>query len=129
MFEKASRLKLRFNTKNGNLSAEDLWDIPLLTTNNALSLDDMAKELNRELKASQEESFVIQKTAGDEIVELKFELVKHVISVKLDEAEEARKAAENQIKKDRILEIIDQKKDEKLLGMSMKDLKKMVREL
>lgn len=44
MFEKASRMKLRFNTQRGVLSVEDLWDLPLI------QLDNIAIALNKKLQ-------------------------------------------------------------------------------
>ena len=41
LFEKASKMKLRFSTTKGVLSTEDLWDLSLE------SLDRIAKNLKR----------------------------------------------------------------------------------
>ena len=49
MFEKASRLKLRFSTSIGMLSAEDLWDLPLSSRNGTANLDDVARNLDVDL--------------------------------------------------------------------------------
>ena len=50
MFEKASRMKLRFNTQRGVLSVEDLWDLPLI------QLDNIAIALNKKLQESKTEA-------------------------------------------------------------------------
>ena len=60
MFERASKLKLRFNTEKGMVTTEDLWDLPLLQRN-AVDLDSLAKNLNKAVKESGEESFVLKK--------------------------------------------------------------------
>ena len=62
MFEQASRSKFRFNSSQGLLTTEDLWDLPLTSTRYA-NLNDIAKELNRTLKATAEEDFVGQGAA------------------------------------------------------------------
>ena len=49
MFEKATRLKLRFETVRGYVTTEDLWDIPLSAVN-GFCLDTIAKNLNKKLK-------------------------------------------------------------------------------
>lgn len=124
MFEKASRLKLRFATERGNLTAEDLWDLPL-TSNRNVNLDDIAKGLSREVKESATESFVHKATSASEALELKFDVVKRVIEVKLAEREAAALKSEAAEKKQRILGIIAKKKDEKLEGSSLEELEAM----
>lgn len=131
MFEKASRLKLRFATIGGNFSVEDLWDLPLLSLarDSRVSLDNLAKILNREVKDSEEGSFVVKKSGKDAILSLKFDIVKHVISVKLADAEANEKAEEVRAKKQRILEIMSDKADESLKSKSTDELKKILDEL
>lgn len=126
-FEQASKLKLRFATDRGWISTEDLWDLPLI--NSRVSLDNVAKGLNRELKSSEEESFVTKKSSADEITSLKFEIVKHIISVKMDEIEVNEKKVINMAKKNRILAILAAKEDAELEGKSADELKELLAEI
>lgn len=127
-FEKATRNKVRFETNRGNITVEDLWDLPL-TSKTGFSLDDIAKSFNRKLKESDEESFVTKSSSANELLKLKFELVKYVISVKLEENATAKINLENKEKKNKILSIIAQKQDEKLMGSSLEELQAMVNSL
>ncbi len=124
MFEKASRLKIRFETTRGALTVEDLWDLPL--TNGGLNLDRIAVALSREIKSQDTESFVVQETRKNEVLQLKFDIVKHVIDVKLAERAADKATADVKAKKDRILEIIAHKQDEALAGSSLEELQQMV---
>lgn len=90
MFEKASRIKLRYSTNRGVLSVEDLWDLSLE------QLDPIAINLNKRLKESQTESFIKTRTKDTTELELKFNIVKHIIDVKLQEQEERTVAAKKQ---------------------------------
>lgn len=128
MFEQATRLKLRFNTVRGNVTAEDLWDMPL-THSSGFSLDDLAKSLNKMVKESAEESFVVAKTSENDIIELMFEIVKYVIGKRLEEAKEKENAAEKADKKKKILAILAEKEDDSLKSKSSAALKKMLEEL
>lgn len=125
LFEKAVRLKLRFDTPKGALTIEDLWDLPLTSTRNA-NLDDIAKDLNRKLKDDGNHSFVAETTAADEVLQLKFNVVKHVIDVRLAENAAAKAATDKKLQKERILEIIARKQDEKLAGSSLEELQGML---
>lgn len=116
MFEKASRLKLRFNSKVGLINVEDLWDLTLP------SLDSIAKDLNKQIKAEAEESFITVKSKANTTLELGFEIVKHVIKVKLEEADAKKLLAERKARKAQILEIISRKQDEALSNKSIEEL-------
>ena len=127
MFEKASRMKLRFDTPRGRLTVEDLWVIPLVDGD--ANLDDIAKELNRQLKTDNEESFVVKKEEPNEELTVKFELVKHIIKVRLVEQEAAENAALARQKKQQILALIADKENEKLKESSVEDLKALLESL
>ena len=99
MFEKASRLKLRFDTPKGMITTEDVWDLPL-TSRNGASLDNLAKDLNRTIKETEEESFVADKSARNTVLELKFDIVKHIIEVKKAELTASKKAVEIKAEKE-----------------------------
>lgn len=128
MFEKATRMKLRFHTDVGNIDVEDMWDVPLKDT--VPSLDSIARRINRDLKQHEEESFVdTKKDEIDEVLELRMEIVKHIISVKLEEREAAKQAADNRLRKQRILAIMADKQDKELQGKSMDELESLLNEL
>lgn len=127
MFEQASRLKLRFDTARGMVTTEDLWDIPLI--NSGVCLDDIAKTLNKLVKESGEESFVVKKSRDNAVLTLKFDIVKHIIGVKLADIEAQEQATEVKAKKAHIMSIISDKQDDELKGKSVKSLKKMLDEL
>lgn len=129
MFEEANRLKLRFDTPKGALTAEDLWDLPLTSTTGKANLDDIAKGLFRQLKDEENVSFVSPSKSKDKTVQMKFDIVKHIIDVRVAERNAAETARQNKEKKDMILGIIAQKENEKLTGASLEELRAMVESL
>lgn len=123
MFEKAVRLKLRFDSPQGALSVEDLWDLPLTSNRvNRANLNDVAKEISRQLKASGEEDFVTPQSGPDEVLQLKLDIVKSIIHTIQAENAEARAKAERVAKKERLLELISKKQDQILEGKSLEEL-------
>lgn len=131
IFEQASRLRVRFDSTQGALSVEDLWDLPLTSKTNKANLDDIAKALHKQLQTSDEVSFVQRSVTSDKNARdaLKFEIVKHIISVRLEENEVAAKARQNAEKKQKILEILAERQDSALKDASDDDLKRMLSEL
>ena len=128
MFEKATKNKYRFKTTKGFLSTESLWDIPLLS-DDGFCLDNIAKAINKEIKESEGESFVIQKDHQNDKLREKLEIVKRIIKVKLQEQEEERLKADNYLKKQKLLEVLAEKQDESLKEKSVEELQKMIEEL
>lgn len=129
MFEKAARLKLRFDTSKGPLSVEELWDLPLISDNGKINLDDVARGLNNKLKSENNVSFVLKENKSDEITQLKFDIVRRIIEVRLLEEAAAKKARENKIQKQKLLQLIAEKQDESLKGKTIEELMKMIGEL
>jgi len=131
MFAFATRKKFRFDTCKGQVTVEDLWDLPLTATNGRPNLDDIAKELYKKMKDENEMSFVkptSQVNKEFNIIKAKFDIVKYIIDVKLAEAEAAKKAKETKARNQRILGLIAQKEDEALASKSKEELLAMLAE-
>ena len=129
IFEQATRKKLRFDTPNGLIGVEDLWDLPLTGTANRANLDDIAKELNAELKSDARVSFVKEVSENNALLQIEFDVVIHVINVKISENAAARLAADNKAKKQKIMAIIEQKSDMRLAESSIEELEAMLNTL
>lgn len=125
LFELATRLKLRFDSPQGQLSVEDLWDLPLTSpSGNRANLDSIAVALHHETRdAAEVVSFVsAAQPAGSEELLLKFELVKHVIGVRVAERDRAKEEADRKTKKQRLLALIAQKQDAELAEKPIQEL-------
>lgn len=126
LFESAARLKLRFASNVGQLSVEDLWDLPLTSATKA-NLDQIAVELNRQLKGT-EESFV-STGKKNAVLELKFEIVKHIIGVRVAENQAKLDEQNRKARKAQLEELIEQKKGEGLKAMSIEELEAQLKAL
>ena len=122
LFEIAVRTKMRFPYK-GLVSVEDLWDL------NVTALDSVFKTLNSQVKQSKEESLLNTKSKEDEVLETQIEIVKYIVSVKLAEQEERKKASAKKEQKQKIMSIIATKQDEALQNSSIDELKQMLEDL
>lgn len=129
VFELATRQALRFPSDRGPLTVEQLWQLPL-QAKNLFDLDNIAKACNAKVKSFTEESFVQPtNTPAKAEAELALEIVKHIITVKMNEAAEAAQAAQKRETRQKILGIMAEKQDEALKSMSMEDLKKQLEAL
>lgn len=123
MFEYATRNKLRFNY-HGMLTVEDLWDLSVE------SLNEIYKNLNKHLKEESEESLLDEKVNPDrELITVSIDIVKHIVSVKLEKQNAQRMAAERSIQKQKILKIMAKKQDSELQEKSLDELSQMLDEL
>lgn len=132
IFEQASRKKLRFDSPKGLLSVDDLWDIPLTSNTGKTNLNDISKELFRQIKDSSNTSeggIVAEGSKADTELLLKYEVVQHIGKVRLAERDAKAAAEERAAKKQQILEIIARKENEALEGSSLEDLRRMAESL
>lgn len=123
MFDQATRLKLRFESNKGLLSVEQVWDL------NLSSLNEMAKGLSRQVKAAgdDEENFIGAKSTVDTQLQLRFDIVKHIIAVKLKERDESATAAERKANNQVILDLIQRKKQQELENKSVEELEALLK--
>lgn len=112
IFEKGTRLGLRFaSTKGGEFTIEQLWKLPLKSVGSDVSLNTIAVALDNKIRAT-ERSFVDEgeKDDTDVILHLSFDVVMHIINVKIEEKKarikEAELAAELEEKKEVLQEAL-----------------------
>ncbi len=129
IFELATRKKLRFASIRGELTTEQLWDLPT-TSKTGFDLDTLAKAVNKELKSQEEESFVkTSKNMVAPVLSLKLEVLKRVIEVKLQEADQAAARVANAQKREQLLEALAQVETRELLGKGKNELLAELRQL
>ena len=90
LFEIATRNRYRFNYK-GVMTVEDLWSLRVE------DLDAIFKMLNRQKKTADEDSLLATKSAEDQDLANKIDIVRYIVSVKLAEAAERVSADEDSL--------------------------------
>ena len=121
IFERASREKTRFPFA-GMCNVEDLWDLTVR------DLDRIFKTLNAKLRTESEESLLDSNEITSEL-DLQVAIIRHIVRVKIDDANAAEQEATRRQKKDRILSILANKQDESLVALSEEELAKMLEEM
>ncbi len=116
MYQKASRMKLRFKTDKGLVTVEDVWDLPLT------KLDTIAKALRRTLQDDRMDSFITEERQPDVETELRFDIVKDIILVRLAEKKSAETAVIKRQKRAQIMNLIEDKKSEALKDSTIEEL-------
>ncbi|AYP28346.1 hypothetical protein HWB92_gp088 [Serratia phage vB_SmaA_3M] len=124
IFEVASRKKLRFGTVKGPISTEDLWDLKLET--GVVNLNQVAQIIHREQQAAGEVNFVSTKPTANAELDLKMEIVKHVIAYKIQLQDQQTRAAATRQRNELITDIIARKQQSELEGKSIEELQAML---
>lgn len=127
IFAQATRLSLRFVTSKGQVSVEDLWQMPL-TSSRHTSLDSLARHYAQKLRDSDVGSFV-EPSKVDEGLQLRFDVVKYIIDTKLAERVEKTAAKAKQAQKEKLQAIIEQKRDEQLSSKTIEELEQEIAKL
>jgi hypothetical protein len=126
IFEYATRSKLRFASIRGELTVEQLWDVPLRARDD-FNLNAIAKGVSKLNKEVSEENFVeTVRTAVHTRCAMALEIVKHVIETKLGEEKAAKDRAAKKQEKEQLLTILAEKQAGKLSELSVEDLQKRI---
>lgn len=128
LFEIASRNKLRVPTTKGDLTVEQLWDLPLKSAK-GLSLDSIAIALNKQLE-SKATSFVDEVQAPESSnTKVLFDIVLYIISVRKAEAKQAQEQAAKQSQLKFLKGLRDRKRLESFESLSEEEINKQIAEL
>lgn len=120
MYKEALQKKLRFKTNKGMITTEDLFDLSLQ------NLNTLAIMLDKKISEAPKKSFIEELPAGENDDELRFNIVKDVINIKLKARKDNIDKAQADAQKKRILEILAKRNDEELEKKSTEELRAMI---
>ena len=123
MYKQASKLRLRFSTTAGSLAVEQLWQLNLTQLTNDI------KEVKKVLKKNDDDelSFLDDTQVVDVENQLRFDILKDVYLTKKSENEAARTELETKAHNQKILALIQQKREAKLNDLDEAELKKLLK--
>jgi hypothetical protein len=128
IFERAARAKLRFPSPAGDLTTEQLFDLPPTSRNERqVDLETLARSAYMALRDIGEISFVDERPDPRKAeLELRLEIVKHVIESKKAEKAAAEKAAETRELRRKLLDAKAAKQEQRLSELSEEDIDKQL---
>jgi hypothetical protein len=130
VFKFAAQCKLRFPSSRGDLTAENLFDLPL-KSKSGFDLDTVARTIHAELKSMGEESFVEDPSDDPrkKTLEVSLSIVKDVIKTKQDENAARLNKLKRAEERKKLLDAIAAKKDDQLSQATLDELEKKLSEL
>lgn len=125
--------KYRFPSVIGDLTIEDLYQLPLVQPTGLryvkANLDDVARAINTQLKAMGEESFVAQKNPTTDDLVNKLEIVKLVIAYRQDQMAKATEQARRRQQRETIKQALAEAEARDINSKSVDELKQMLADL
>ena len=126
IFQLATKNKYRFESPTGLLSVEDLWGLPLTTTNpRGASLDGIASELHKQINSTSF-SLINETSATDTVLKNKFEIVKFIVEDRKAANEAVRKAKATKEHNQKIMDLIARKQDQGLEQLTVEQLQALL---
>lgn len=135
IFERAARSKLRFDSIRGQLTTEDLWDLPLTASSRAtrdvkVDLDTIARSISATLRSIGQDSFVEMKPDPRKpTLELQLDILKHIIASKVSDAQAAETRAAKAEQRRILTEALAEKESEEVGKMSKEEILAKLAEL
>jgi hypothetical protein len=131
LFALAAQAKYRFMSISGNITVEDLYDLPL-ESNRGPSLDDTAQRIAAKLEVAGKKSFVRSKASGNperQKLENMLAIVQYIIAEKEAEQDAANDAANKKALRQQLLELKQRKQLAQLEGKSVEEIDAMLTQL
>ncbi len=137
LIEQGIKSRLRFAFR-GSLSVEDVYQLPLIdparNKKNVdpatfMDLEALALSLHNQIQETSAISFVAKKTVEADLLTLRFDIVKHIIEVKLAEEAAAKASADKNAKKQVLLGLLEQKKTEQMGTLTIEQIQAQLAEL
>lgn len=123
MFEKAVRQKIRFDHK-GSISVEDVWDLDIT------ALDAIYRPIKKALDAIGEDSLLDAAPHKEKaLLQLKVEILKHVVEVKKTEAKKRTEALARKQKVQQFREVLARKQNQEIENLPAEKIAEMLAEL
>ncbi len=119
MYKKVSKLKLRFNTSRGMLSAEQLWDLSLIDLKSAIKA---VKKLLQAKNDDEDLAFLDSETTVDVENQLRFDILKDIYVTLKKEQDDRKNLAADKRHNDKIDSLIAAKQDQQLEDLSIEAL-------
>lgn len=126
MYKKATKLKLRFSSPRGELTTEQLWDLPL-QSHTKTNLNDIAVEVSKSIDVT--ENFITGQSKDNSIAELKLAILKDIIKDKLQENKDKATKIKNAQEVSKLEEILESKEDASLTKLGKKEIKAKIAKL
>ena len=132
MYKKASRLKLRFESSRGPLTAEMLWDLKITELKTMVKAQ--AEKLQKLERPGDDLSFLEEiitsnETKEIEIEKLRFDILQDVFITRKDEAKDAAADVKKKEELSHLREILRDKKEEELKKLSAEELEERIKKL
>jgi len=119
-YKLATKLALRFQTAQGQISTEQLWSMHLE------QLDKLVVGLELELETTTKKSYLVKTSSKDKLAKLRFDIALDVLNSRVEEVQAARDAASKKESNKKITELIAKKQDESLSNLSVEELQKLL---
>ena len=126
IYKQAAQQKLRFESKRGLLTTEDLFTLPI--SKGEISLRNLAIAVNKKLTKSDTEipDFLSDEastqTKEQQLLQLQFDILKDVIETRKEENQQSTEAYKRDQERAAIRELIAKKKQQNLEDLSIDEL-------
>lgn len=130
IFERGTRISIRFPSLKGSITIEDVWKLPKTSKLPVTTLESLAEVLHEALVKAQKPSFIASKKAVSTMEEqLRFDIVLHIIEVREDEERALVRKKANDDERRELRESLSGKASEKRAGMTESQLRRRLAEL